>query len=91
IKPGVFEVVSTQRARQISGFMPYQRYAQIIDESSEGISYVHIEHVMTLRSADQPGVRYLRCGSWERPSEADGVSIDEIRHLAGGLFSLNLE
>lgn len=90
VRPGDFRVESVSRERTIAGFLPYNRVAQVIDPNSEGVTYIHIEQVMKLRSDAQPGVYLLRCGSWELPNDADGISIDEIRATAGSLFSLEI-
>ncbi len=62
----------------------------IHDALDGGPSFVNVATEMFLQSDKQPDVYRLVCSQWEDPVDSNHVTINQIRHTLGNIFTLEL-
>ncbi|HEY9200836.1 MAG TPA: hypothetical protein VIQ81_04480 [Gammaproteobacteria bacterium] len=90
IKPTRFEIY-----RVVDDEEHAQRYlqyaARLFGFGSDGPTIIGQSSYYYLRSADEPDVRSLICLQWGSPESVKYLSINQVRAVLGGIFTLHIK
>lgn len=90
IKPTRFEIY-----RVVDDEEHAQRYlqyaARLFGFDSDGPTIIGQSSYYYLRSADEPDVRSLICIQWGSPESVQYLSINQVRAVLGGIFTLHIK
>lgn len=90
IKPTRFEIY-----RVVDDEEHAQRYVQyaarLFGFDSDGPTIIGQSSYYYLRSADEPDVRSLICIQWGSPESVEYLSINQVRAVLGGIFTLHIK
>ena len=66
------------------------RLVKVGSASDGGITFLEMNRVMYIRSAQQPDVYRLTCGIWATPPDFDHITLDQMRQTLAPLISVYL-
>lgn len=90
IEPDTFIIKKITREPDYLGGTQPGRYATAGKfQISDGSSPYNYATLLYLNSTRQPRVHLLVCSHWEDPTDASHLTLQQIRHTLGSIFSLN--